>query len=403
MGEHDKTYGDLLIERDGKGFSEQKLIKVLREVLAELETLHASQQAHGHISPDALIQNSATKCTTIKPPPAPTLCNQASIGNDLYDLGTTIIILLTGKRLEALKGSDGLLRWQDDRLVSDIFSNVINKATERNPSLRYASAAAMLQDLEEQSRPCSFPSLQEAAPPEAQSQIDGWLASSQPAAPFLPRPTATFGIQDGKNEDSIRQKSLKSTRFSMLVGAALLGAVLTLFAGFLYQHFHPQAQTSSGDPGMNGNLNANPYTSPEQIPAGDTTADQATFTGISLPITNKLCTNSGNFCIYNLASLINRESGEATYSFSETHEGQLVNINGRISIENLQKESGRRIFTFAFRDDQTNTTPGWAAAGSFRLDQDNTKPGILTRFKTTESFGPKTPIGLENTAYVFPR
>ena len=135
-----------------------------------------------------------------------------------------------------------------------------------------------------------------------------------------------------------------------------------------------------------------------------TTNAEVYFTGIDLPVTNTLCNKKRSFCIYNLATLVNNESGEATYSFSDTANGQQVSINGTITVSNIESNGDNRVFTFAFRDDQNNTTPGWAAAGYFNLDQDSNpaKTGILTRFKTTESFGPKTPIGLENTSYLFP-
>ena len=135
-----------------------------------------------------------------------------------------------------------------------------------------------------------------------------------------------------------------------------------------------------------------------------TTNAEVYFTGIDLPVTNTLCNKKRSFCIYNLATLVNNETGEASYSFSDVANGQQVSINGTITISNIDKAGGSRTFTFAFRDDQNNTTPGWAAAGYFNLDQDSNpaKPGILTKFKTTESFGPKTPVGLENTSYLFP-
>jgi hypothetical protein len=135
-----------------------------------------------------------------------------------------------------------------------------------------------------------------------------------------------------------------------------------------------------------------------------TTNAEVYFTGIDLPVTNTLCNKKRSFCIYNLATLVKNESGEATYSFSDIANGQQVSINGTITISNIDRSGGSRTFTFSFRDDQNNTTPGWAAAGYFNLDQDSNpaKPGILTRFKTTESFGPKTPVGLENTSYLFP-
>ena len=131
-------------------------------------------------------------------------------------------------------------------------------------------------------------------------------------------------------------------------------------------------------------------------------SESVSFSGIDLPITNTLCNKKRNFCIYNLASLVASENGEATYTFSEQLNGENVAINGRIYIESIQKDGGSRSFNLRFEDNQASTSTGWAAAGRFELAQDSKKPGILSKFITTESFGPKTPVGLENTAYLFP-
>lgn len=131
-------------------------------------------------------------------------------------------------------------------------------------------------------------------------------------------------------------------------------------------------------------------------------SESVSFSGIDLPITNTLCNKKRNFCIYNLASLVASENGEATYTFSEQLNGENVTINGRIYIESIQKDGGSRSFNLRFEDNQASTSTGWAAAGRFELAQDSKKPGILSKFITTESFGPKTPVGLENTAYLFP-
>lgn len=147
---------------------------------------------------------------------------------------------------------------------------------------------------------------------------------------------------------------------------------------------------------VNSSLNSN---EPED-------AQEVRFTGIDLPITNTLCTKKGNFCIYGLANLVNSENGTANYRFSDVANGEQVNITGTIRIENIERNSeGNRTFYFGFEDDQSNTTPGWAAAGGFTLaqDPDPKKSGILTRFKTVRSYGPKTPVGLENTSYLFPQ
>lgn len=160
----------------------------------------------------------------------------------------------------------------------------------------------------------------------------------------------------------------------------------------------PRGQGSSDQ----SNSENSPGTSQGSPPK--TTNTEIYFSGIDLPITNTLCNKKRSFCIYKLATLVNNETGEASYTFSDIANGQQVSINGTITISNIDRTGGNRTFTFAFRDNQNNTTPGWAAAGYFNLDQDSNpaKPGILTRFKTTESFGPKTPVGLENTSYLFP-
>ena len=157
------------------------------------------------------------------------------------------------------------------------------------------------------------------------------------------------------------------------------------------------------------NLRNNPSassSSADTSQANANSSDSIRFTGIDLPVTNTLCNKKGNFCIYGLAGIVNAESGAANYTFSDTINGEPVNIIGSIGVKSIEKDArGLRIFTFSFEDNQASTTSGWAASGFFTLSQDAnpSKPGILTKFKTTQSFGPKTPVGLENTSYLFPR
>lgn len=141
---------------------------------------------------------------------------------------------------------------------------------------------------------------------------------------------------------------------------------------------------------------------PDEMPSTPSSTD-VYFNGIDLPITNRLCNKKDTFCINDLANLVESKKGIASYSYTDIVKGERVDIIGQISIANLEQSAdGTPTFTFAFKDDQAQTTPGWAASGFFSLDQDATRPGILVRFKTTESFGPKTPVGLENTSYLFP-
>jgi hypothetical protein len=187
---------------------------------------------------------------------------------------------------------------------------------------------------------------------------------------------------------------------------ALVSFLLVAFVSFIafvsgQRKQHTGAASNSGanifppaDRGLKNN----------QAPLSRPSGEEVYFSGIDLPVTNTLCNKKRSFCIYNLARLVETESGEASYTYSDLVNGQQVNISGIITIDNIDKSGGGRTFTFEFRDDRASTTPGWAAAGYFNLDQDKdpNKPGILTRFKTTQSFGPKTPVGIENTSYLFP-
>lgn len=218
-------------------------------------------------------------------------------------------------------------------------------------------------------------------------------------------------------EENLSQSALPQAQYSQQyqpaapskIVLALVGVVSALAVLVIALVATISSQRNAGAPTDNGSGSGNPADSQSSNPSPpppkpESSSDQVYFSGIDLPVTNRLCNKKKSFCIYNLAGLVNRESGEATYTFSDIANGQQVNINGTITISNIERNGGSRVFTFAFRDDQSSTTPGWAAAGYFNLAQDPSpaKPGILTKFKTTESFGPKTPVGLENTSYLFP-
>ena len=130
------------------------------------------------------------------------------------------------------------------------------------------------------------------------------------------------------------------------------------------------------------------------------------FGDLDYPVTNKICNQKETFCIYNLADLILEIKDEAFYIFSDTFPKEgLVNINGFIRVFETEQQGNTKLFTFRWQDDQETTTDGFAAVGVFRLekDPDPAKKGILTKFKATKSFGSKTPVGVENTSYLFPR
>ena len=384
-----KTYRELLAERKGRGFSEQFLTELLRSVLPELVMMHATQRAHGGISPDTLIQNPQTLQAGVKPPLEEVHGDRNILAKDLHDLGVTIITLLTGKKPEEMLDKDGRCRWQDERLVSDNFAMIINKATSKTSGLKFSNAMAMLHSLDTGRNDTILSS------PKDSSSI-GLTGDSR--SQFL---NLLEGNAIGYDKEGRLTK--KSAFYLLAITGALLATGIAIIFGVTRQRDASNKSLQATTPIRDPALTINPVTSNTLKRAAESTSINVYFNGISLPITNTLCNKRRSFCIYNLARLINQESGQATYSFSEMHNGEQVNINGIIAIADLKRDGANRTFTFSFSDDQNNTTPGWAAAGSFKLDQDISRPGILTTFTTHQSFGPKTPVGLENTAYLFPQ
>jgi len=167
----------------------------------------------------------------------------------------------------------------------------------------------------------------------------------------------------------------------------------------------PQASNKNQTRPPAAKLQSKPRKPAFQAPAvgGDQSVQ---FGDLDYPVTNKICNQKETFCIYNLADLILEIKDEAFYIFSDTFPKEgLVNINGFIRVFETEQQGNTKLFTFRWQDDQETTTDGFAAVGVFRLekDPDPAKKGILTKFKATKSFGSKTPVGVENTSYLFPR
>jgi len=180
----------------------------------------------------------------------------------------------------------------------------------------------------------------------------------------------------------------------------LIAAGIAIFA----QAINNRSMTATGSQDLAMPENGGRANQTDRDTSSTQASDQVTFNGISLPVTNTLCNKKKNFCIYGLAGLVNEEQGNATYQFSDNANGEQVQINGKIMISRIQRDSsGNRNIEFNFEDNQSNTTPDWAAAGVFMIGEDTNQPGIKTTFKTVTSYGSKTPLGLENNSYVFPQ
>lgn len=184
-----KTYSALLQERQQKNqaFTEQEVIKWLIDVLPILSYIHERGIIHRDISPDNIMQPEGEelpvlidfgvgKLTSTNLPQdggifgskihsyvgkmsfvgkigyAPT--EQISMGkcspsSDLYSLGVTALVLLTGKDPTSLLNQDSLeWQWQKYIHVSPGFEKFISKMIEARPLKRYQSAQETLQELE---------------------------------------------------------------------------------------------------------------------------------------------------------------------------------------------------------------------------------------------------------------
>jgi WD40 repeat protein len=151
------TYHTLLQERQGRGFSEAEVTEILRQVLPQLAQFHSQGQVRGVISPETLEQNPATRQVILSPvngltPLGYTAPEQLQTGietvaSDIYSLGVTAIVLLSGKNPKQLRNYDGTLNWQDYCVVSDQLVTVVERAISPQPQYRYGSAMQMLQVL----------------------------------------------------------------------------------------------------------------------------------------------------------------------------------------------------------------------------------------------------------------
>jgi len=390
---HDKpiTFRNLLENQRVRGFSEHMLTNMLRDVLNEIAQMHNSNQSHGQISLDTLTYNRQTRRASLKPPLVLGEADQGEVSKDIADLGCAIVALLT---FNSNKEPNNLLQgssWQEYCFVSDQFAMMLTRSFSNVPGTRYGSAMEMLHELITEDSAFVGHSLAEAPYQSYQVRRLLPLDKSQTYKTILV---------------TRRWESLSRTLY--LKAAILSGAVLSavaLIVGTIKLKTRIEDSSSLKYPALTPSqqTNDNPKHQIEDVPSTSPTYNQVRLRGIDLPITNKICNKRGTFCIYNLAAMIFEKSGKAQYSFSEIQSGRLIEISGTIKIAEANEFYGGKPLSFSFRDDQKTTTPGWAAAGLFSMGQDELKPGIRTVFKTTESFGPKTPVGLENIAFLFPK
>jgi serine/threonine protein kinase len=205
-----QTYAQLLRQRPP--FSEAEVRRWLLNLLPVLDYLHQQQLVHRDISPDnvmqpndpealpmlidfGLVKQSLSQIYQIQPGAAPSMSFVGKFGyappeqirlgqcfpsSDLYALGVTALVLLTGQDSRLLMDQETLeWQWQDLVTISPQLAQVLNQMLENQPKARYQTAQDVLLALGAAS-PISLP-------PAVQPSIATPTQSPKPSPEFLQR------------------------------------------------------------------------------------------------------------------------------------------------------------------------------------------------------------------------
>ncbi len=174
-----KTYRDLLDDRrsGGRTFSESEVCQFLLEILPVIGYIHSKGTIHRDLSPEHIVRRDADGlpvpidfgvvkefANKLQPSPdSPRIAigkpgyapieqlqyGQVYPNSDLYTLGVTAIVLLTGKEPSALfEGNKMNWAWRKWTEIDDGFANVLSRMLSPQPNDRYQSAIEVQQDLQ---------------------------------------------------------------------------------------------------------------------------------------------------------------------------------------------------------------------------------------------------------------
>jgi serine/threonine protein kinase len=165
-----ETYKDL--QRSIPAFSEPEIIALLNQILPILSKLHQQPASHRNISPETIVRRFSDGCPVLTDFAAiediasqlhienrePRLLDRIrqlpigfispGVGEDLYSLAVTAMMLLTGQSVEALFNlQTRSWEWENWKIVSDKLASVLNKMLSMQPMERFSSADAALSAL----------------------------------------------------------------------------------------------------------------------------------------------------------------------------------------------------------------------------------------------------------------
>ncbi|HEY9880972.1 MAG TPA: serine/threonine-protein kinase [Leptolyngbyaceae cyanobacterium] len=280
------TYANLLeTRRQYNGhFSEAEVTQLLRQLLPVLQYIHSIGIVHRDISPDNLIQRNADSQPVlidfggvkqlvvnvryqlgVNQPYATTSGQVTRLGkvgyapeeqlasgianpsSDLYSLGVTALVLLTGNEPEMLYDQrTQTWHWQDEVKISPQLTTLLNRLVAPRPAERYALADQVMADLSMASpygagaswqapmpirmQPMSPPPPPlPPTPPPPPRQPTPQLPSPAYITPpsYIPQPTSTSPYGDPGRGASKRTQS-SSGCFQALLGLVVLLAVVSL-------------------------------------------------------------------------------------------------------------------------------------------------------------------------------
>ncbi len=180
-----KTYSQLLQERiyqQGEPFSEPEIIQWLKDLLPVLDYLHGINIIHRDISPEnvmlpydqskpvlidfGLVKETITQILSVDSnspqdfiqasmigkfgyaPPEQIRLGQCYPCSDLYALGVTAVVLLTGKKPNLLMDQSLDWQWHSYVNISDELTQILDKMLAQKPRDRYQFAQEILVDLQ---------------------------------------------------------------------------------------------------------------------------------------------------------------------------------------------------------------------------------------------------------------